>query len=362
MITNRTVSRLLVHLLMYGILLSCITPYQPEVKSLGKKILIVDGYITDQPGPHQVVLTYSSDYTVLGLNYIVGGATVWVTDEQGQRQDFIETGKGVYRTAASFQGQMGRSYKLNITLPDGSRYESQPEKITPVSAIDRIYEEYTEKPVAGTKTIDKGFNIYLDTKDPATTGDYYRWVWTHFEPLIQCEVRTVRVGTSTVDYGYNCCQACWDIVRCQGKDCNNAMTDEQINGKSISRQFLLRAPYTSTTGYYVEVDQLSLSRGAYLYYKNIENLTSSNGGIFDVAPVPLGGNMVSVSNPGETVFGYFSASGAQKMPHFVDRTKGKGTPNIISLPPPPPGPFPPPCSPCLESGSRTQVKPRWWPF
>jgi hypothetical protein len=358
---NRNVIRSLAHLLIYVVLVSCVTPYQPELKTLAKKTLIVDGYITDQPGPHEVTLTYSADYSALALNYIVSGATVYVSDEQGKRQNFAEIGKGVYRTPATFQGQMGRTYKLTIVLPDGSRYESKPEKITPVAPIDRIYDEYTEKPVAGTTTLDKGFNIYLDTKDPATTGDYYRWVWTHFEPLVLCEIRSVRVGTSTVDYGYNCCQSCWDLLRCSGINCNNATTDEPINGKAISRQFVLRAPYTSTSGYYVEIEQLALSREAYLYYKNIENLTTSNGGIFDVAPVPIRGNMVSVTNPGESVFGYFSVSGAQKMPHIVDRTKGKGTPNFVQLPPPPPSPPIPPCSACVESDYRTRVKPRWWP-
>ena len=170
------------------------------------------------------------------------------------------------------------------------------------------------------------------------------------------------VGTSAVEYGYNCCESCWDIIRCAGINCNNATSDEQINGKSISRQFLLRAPYTSTSGYYVEIEQLSLSREAYAYYKNLENLTSGNGGIFDVAPAPLRGNIVCVSNPAEQVFGFFSASGAQKVPYVVDRTKGLGAPNFVFLPPAPPQPPLPPCAACRESDSRTRVKPRWWPF
>ncbi|XWW45352.1 DUF4249 domain-containing protein [Fibrella sp. USSR17] len=359
---NRIVLRLFTHLLIYGLIASCVTPYQSEPKSLTNSALIVDGYITDQPGPHQVTLSFSTDYTVTSLNFVVPGASVGVTDDLGNRQGFIEIGRGVYRTPASFQGQPGRTYKLTIALPDGRRYESKPEKIKAVPAIDRIYDEYTEKPIAGIATLDKGFNIYLDTKDPATTGDYYRWIWTHFEPLAICDIRTTTVGTTAVEYGYNCCESCWEIVRCAGINCNNATSDEQINGKSISRQFLLRAPYTSTSGYYVEVEQLSLSREAYAYYKNIENLTSSNGGIFDVAPVPLRGNVVCVSNPAEQVYGYFSASGAQKVPYVVDRTKGKGAPNFVFLPPAPPQPPLPPCAACRESDSRTRVKPRWWPF
>lgn len=359
---NQTVLRALAHLLLYAGLVSCVTPYQPETKTLGYRALIVDGFITDQPGPHQVTLSYSADFTVKALNYIVTGATVSVTDDLGKQQSFIEVGKGVYRTPATFQGQQGRSYKLSIALPDGRRYESKPEKITPVPPIDRIYEEYTETStsVDGITSVEKGFNVYLDTKDPATTGDYYRWIATHFEPLTFCEIRTVLEDNIPTDYGYFCCQDCWDIVRCKGANCNNVTSDELINGKSISRQYMLRAPYTSPNDYYMEVEQLVISRDAYLYYKAIENLTKNNGGIFDAAPAPLRGNIASVTNPGETVFGYFSASGSQKIPHIVDRKKGVGTPNFIAPPKIPS--LPAACAACVESDLRTRIKPRWWPL
>ena len=362
MLNIRKVSRYVVLALLNCWLLGCITPYQPETKALAGKTLIVEGYITDQPGPHQINLSYTADFTYTALNYIVEGAVVYVTDDQGQRQNFVGIGKGVYRTPASFQGKVGRTYKLSIALPDGRRYESKPEKITPVAPIDRIYDEYTEKPVDGGFRPDKGFNVYLDTKDPATTGDYYRWVWTHFEPLKYCSIVTVHApnGGNSVEYGLYCCDDCWDIIRCLDANCINTKTDEQVNGNSISGQFVLRVPFTANSGYYLEIEQLALSREAYLYYRNIENLTKSNGGIFDTAPASLRGNIVSVTTPGETVIGYFSASGAQKVPYVVDRTKGIGTPNFAYIPPPVPGA--PPCSGCIESDYRTRIKPRWWPF
>jgi len=353
-------SRCCTLLLLCGWLIGCITPYQPDTKALEGKMLIVDGYITDQPGPHQVSLSYTANFTFNALNMVVTEATVAVTDDLGNRQSFTEIGRGVYRTPASFQGQAGRTYKLTIALPDGRRYESKPEKIKPAPAIDRIYDEYDERPVDGFFAADKGFSVYLDTRDPATAGDYYRWVWTHFEPLVYCNTVRLASGDGSAEYGIYCCQDCWDIVRCTNADCINVTSDEQVNGKAISRQFLLRAPYTAQSGYYVELEQLAISREAYLYYKTIEGLTKSNGGIFDPAPAPLTGNIVSVSNPGEKVIGFFSASGSQKVPYTVDRSKGIGTPNFIQKPPPVPGI--PPCINCEESDYRTRIKPRWWPF
>lgn len=352
--------RVLTHLLIYSLMLACVTPYQPETKSLPNKILIVDGYITNQQGPHQVSLTYSADYTNAALNLRADKATVYVTDSLGKRQDFIEVSPGIYRTPASFTGITGQRYKLNITLTDGRKYESVPETIKPAPPILNIYDEYTQKPIPNTKTFDKGFNIYLDTKDPVTLGDYYRWKWTNFESIQYCDIRSVRQGNSYIDYGYSCCQSCWDIHTCTSGNCVSTKSDEAINGNAISKQLILRAPFESYSRYYVEIEQLSLSRSAYTYYKTIENLTSSNGGIFDAAPASVRGNMRSLTDPNELVFGYFSAAGAQKLPYVVDRTRGQGTPNIQPQPQVPPGL--PPCAACVESDYRTRIKPRWWTF
>lgn len=354
--------RFLVPLFLYVALVACVTPYQTETKSLAGKILIVDGYITNQLGPHQVSLTYTADYTNAAVNFRADKATVYVTDSTGKRQDFLEVSPGLYRTPASFSGVTGQIYKLNITLADGRKYESVPEKIKAAPPVLKVYDEYTQKPIPNTKIFDKGFNIYLDTQDPATPGDYYRWKWTNFDPVIFCNTRSVQLRGNTVEYGYYCCQQCWDVRTCTGPTCLNATSDEAINGNAISRQFILRAPFETYERYYVEIEQLAISRAAYVYYKTIGNLTSSNGGIFDAAPASVRGNMRSLTNPNEQVFGFFSAAGAQKLPYVVDRIRGQGAPNSRVLPVPDPSVPPPPCAACVESDYRTRIKPRWWTF
>ncbi|MBO0931589.1 DUF4249 domain-containing protein [Fibrella aquatilis] len=351
-------------LLLIGAVFACVTPYQPDTKSLPDKLLIVDGYITDLPGPHQVMLSYTANFTNASTNYRVSGATVYVTDSAGKRQDFLEVGyrTGVYRTSADFQGTRGNTYQLNIVLTDGRRYVSGFETIKPVSPIDRVYDEYTQKLIPGTLVFDKGFNVYIDTKDPATPVDYYRWRWTHHELVKFCAIKSVRGAdnpTLNKEYSYGCCEQCWDIETCSGPNCLNAFSDEAINGNAISRQFILRAPYDEYIRYYLEIEQLSISRSAYAYYKATENLTASNGGIFDVAPAKLQGNIRSLDNPDEYVLGYFSASGAQKIPYFVLRNNRSPLPPDLRYYPPTP-PFYAECFPCVESDYRTRIKPRWW--
>ncbi len=337
---------------------ACVTPYQPDVKSI-PPALVVDGLLTDQPGPHTVLLTYTADYTNSSVNLLVGKAVVWITDEANTRQNLTETSAGSYQTAANFRGQIGRSYTLHIRV-NGREYASNPERIRPVAKIDRAYSEFVETPIAGTLTADRGFNVYVDTKDPETTGDYYRWRYTSFEPTIICDIRSQTINRQSVSYSYYCCSLCWDIVRCNGTNCISIASDALINGRAIVKQFILKAPYNGRDRYYTEVEQLSMTREAYDFWKGAEGLTKANGGIFDSAPASLRGNVTCITNPDETVFGYFGASASSLVPVIIDRSGITAPPALKYYPPVDPGIPPPPCAECKESSSRTKVKPRFW--
>ncbi len=100
--------------LILGLVSSCISPYQPDTQSIGRA-LVVEGLITDQPGPYAVNLTQTADYTYSGLNLLVSGATVTLSDNAGNREVLREVSAGYYQTAATgIRGTAGRSYKIAI--------------------------------------------------------------------------------------------------------------------------------------------------------------------------------------------------------------------------------------------------------
>jgi hypothetical protein len=338
--------------------LSCITPYNPDTQTLDQK-LIVDGLVTDQPGRSLVTLSLTADYTLGSLNYFATKATVYVTDNTNKRTDYKETSVGVYQPAdATWKGDPGSSYTLFVTTSDGRQFQSTPQLLNPVAPIDTVYYEYTKKPIVGTQTTNKGFDLYADTRDPATPGNFYRWSWTHFEPLVFCRTQDVTTRGVTTSFGYYCCETCWDIVRCYS--CNNVASDSRINGNKISRQPIARVPFTSTERYYIEVEQQSLSAEAYAYWNTVAQLTQNNGGIFDATPVPLQGNIRCTNRNSEPAFGFFGASGVSVKALFVNRSTPSDLPDALLLP----TALPPPatCAKCVESAYRTQKAPRFWKF
>jgi hypothetical protein len=345
--------------LVFTVLLcQCITPINPDARTL-PPTLVVDGLVTDQPGRNRVSLSLTADYTATALNYTVEKATVFVTDDGNQRTSFSEISPGFYQPDTSWRGNPGKNYTLHVRLSDGREYQSRPELLRPIVPIDSIYIEFNQKLKLGSDAYDKGFDVYLDLKDPATPDDYYRWSWVHYEPLVYCDIIRVpecRSCATYLEYGLTCCNKCWDIIRYQ--NLINIASDNAINGNRISRRPILRAPFASYQPYYVEIEQQSLTKEAYTYLSALKDMIQSTGGLFDAAPALLVGNISSVSKPDELVLGYFGASAMTIRPLYIDRTKAPVSPDIVLAPPPQPPPTS--CAACNESQIRTKKAPKWW--
>lgn len=343
-------------ILLGALVLSCVTEFQPDRVSITPS-LIVEGMITNQAGPYTVKLTRTSDYSYAALNLLETGATVTIADNQGNQEVLKEqTGGGVYKTSATgIQGVVGRAYTLTIKTKSGEQYVSDAEVLKAAPPIDRIYYEYEYDAGATDNGKANGWNIYIDTKDPETTGDYYRWVWTHYEFTDYCATNYVKNANYLM--GLPCCSNCWNISKCYS-NCINIMSDVAINGNNISRQFMERVPYDASTKYYVEIAQQSISPGVYAFFKTAQQQVLNTGGLFDSAPASIGGNIHPTGTTTLAAYGYFGAIGLSEGYIIVDRSHAKGSPvptseaviiNNLAA-----------CVACAQSQYRTPVQPRWW--
>ena len=340
------------------LVVSCVTEYEPGTVSIPVS-LVVEGTITNQPGPYSVKLTRTADYSYKSLNLLEKGATVTISDDQGNKEILkeIATG-GTYMTSTTgIQGIAGRTYKVTIKTSKGDVYESNPELLKAAPALDRIYYEYRYDSQASDNGKANGWDVYIDTKDPETPGDFYRWYWTHYELTDYCN--TVYVRGQTALMGLPCCSTCWNIAQCN-VNCIDIMSDVNINGNSISRQLIERVPYDASIPYYVEVTQQLLSEGIYEFFKTAGQQVQNTGGLFDAAPGSIKGNIHSTSNSSLLAYGYFGAVGQSVGYLWVDRSKAKGSPvptadpvivNSLAA-----------CVICANNQYRTPIQPRWWKF
>ncbi|AQG79464.1 DUF4249 domain-containing protein [Spirosoma montaniterrae] len=334
--------------------ISCVTEYQPETIRIAPA-LVVEGQITDQPGPYTVRLTRTGDFSNKGINLLETGAIVSIEDNVGNREALREQSPGVYQTRANgMQGVAGRRYKLTVQTRNGQRFESDAETLTAAPPILNVYTEYNNQLRPGTQVREETWDVYLDTKDPETAGNFYRWEWTHYEAINICQKTEQSDGSFN---GLFCCSPCWDIVRCY--NCINVSSDANFNGRNLSRQRITTVPYTSRSRYYLEIQQQAISRGAYQFWKSVRGLVNNTGGLFDPAPASVQGNIRNLTSAAEPVYGYFGATGISERGFYVDRGNGQGIPQVS--PPVVVSPLAP-CFPCENSIYRTPNKPRFWVY
>lgn len=241
----------------------------------GEKFLVVEGWITNEAGPHRVLLTQTSPYFDTSPQPVVSGAVVRLEDDHELSVQLDEVEPGVYVYPDS--GTVGRSYRLDIVLPDGEHYRSDFSLLqAPVPILDISYRLSDDEPDPDENPDDVYF-VGIDTQDPAGIGDCYRW-------------RTVLNGTPLTDP--------LDM---------SLDTDELIDGSYLTDIDFSRRLFA--WGDTVTVIQDRIARPAYDFLFSIRFQAAFVGTPFDTPPAPVQGNVKNLTRPDHPARGYFGAAG-----------------------------------------------------
>jgi hypothetical protein len=276
-------------LMIMVVLAGCETPIKFEY-DVPEPAVVVDGLITDQPGPYEIRLTYTAAYALNadGNNRPVTGAQVIMEDDSGNAELLTEYNPGSYVTAlGGIQGVVGRSYTLRITLINGKEIESYPEKLVPVPQIDSIYYEF--QPVSPNQL--QSHRVYAVIKDPGDELNFYRWKWQGFYIFYM----------STEMEGIACFQKEFDINKI------NINSDQYIDGNVFFQPIAL-IPHFANDYYLIQLFQQSLTGDAYHFWDQVNEQGTQVGSIFDQIPSKIRGNCYYTEDLNESVYGYFGAS------------------------------------------------------
>jgi Domain of unknown function (DUF4249) len=290
---------------------NCVDEIKINTNDFNQK-LIVEGSISNEPGPYKIQLTYSLPYTETVVNPSIGGAQVTLFEVGGVSVPMKETTQGNYRTdSTALVGKVGKSYFVKIRLPNGRIFESKPEKILPPIPIDTFKVSFQP----GYKTLTP-FSLTVRTKDPEEKGNYYRWKWTHYEILELCRNTYTINDFGRFNYKQYCCEKCWAIEKCDG--CIDIASDGLVNGKYIE-QLVGRLPFESKNPYFIILEQHAISKENFDFWNVVSSQINNSGGIFDKAPAQVQGNFSNVADSTEQVLGYFSSIGISKKAIYVPR-------------------------------------------
>jgi hypothetical protein len=301
--------RYLVILFLLMLLISgCVVPYVPEINDKDE-IIVVQGLITDQPGPNIIKLSKSSPLWTRESLASFSGCAVWITDDLDGLYTLKETLiPGTYITDQSkFRGVIGRTYVLHIKTTKGLgrlSYESLPMKMNPVPPIDSIY--YVKEEFNSHGRTVEGCTIFLSTHDPGNNCKYYKWSYSE-----TWEFHVPFKGPY---------QVCWKSNDSREMIIKNAniLSENKISGEPL---LTIADPVERlSVKYSILVNQYSMNEDEYIYWERFRNMSEQTGSLYDIIPAAIPNNIYCVENPSEKTLGYFSVSAFTSNRIFIKDT------------------------------------------
>lgn len=353
--------------------MGCVDPANIDIPSFQYQ-LVVDGYITTDPGPYEVKLYRSRPLESADLDRLIPErfSKVWIKDDQGNSELLTEVEEGVYRTSTNgIQGTTGRKYHVEITTVAGKQYRSVPDEIRPVGEVTSINFEFIEGNGDEFREGD-GFRIFADAKGVPGLDDWVRlrMVATYkaetfperkTKVIPGSEGEGIRVPDPFPCSGYinqdnrlvkvsecTCC-ICW----ANEFDKKPSVVDEEFIANDVFLDLEIGfIPATKMTLYekiHVEIQQMSLTNETFLFWKLVRAQIEGVSNIFQPPSADIKGNIMAV-NSSEEALGIFWAAGIHKKSIYIDQN---AIPYIVE-------PIDTLVAPCQFIPNSSNQKPSFW--
>jgi hypothetical protein len=342
--------RVLMLLLSWVVADSCIERVNFDIPDSYASDLVVDGQITNDPGPYVVKLKNVINVDATSpLGIPVDAKRITIYDDLGTSEVLSYVKPGTYQTdPVGIRGEIGRTYHIRVEMNDGDVFESIPDKMDPVGAVDTIYYDLeTYEPIDGPTNY--AYRIYIDAHQAEEGNNYIRWKfngtyvvetlpqYTHCtsppcswcptpcsgHALVNGELKegyAINPGTNQPEYviGLKCtCCRCW----VSPPEAKPRVNDLQLSNGRFLNVDVGTIPvnfYTFFEKYRIQVVQMSLSRNAFDYWKAIESQKDAVGSLFQ----PVTGEIPTNVNNSQTdrgVQGIFYASAVAKKTIYLTK-------------------------------------------
>lgn len=261
--------RTFLYLLVCTLLFACQEEITLDLPETSPK-LVIEGLLTDGPGPHTVKLTTTSDYFHKGQEPVAEGARVIIRDDAGNREVLTEVSKGLFRSY-NIKGVPARTYTLRVEY-NNQEYEASGTLI-PSPEIDSLEYRFVEE----TALKEEGYYIYFYGKTDKSRINYYRWIL--YEN---------------------------DSIHNQPGDYLLA-NDEFVKGRIDGMEF----PFNFRLDDKVKIEMYTLNKDVYDYYNGLIGLLYNDGGLFSPPPANPPSNIRNLTDPENPPLGYFQVSGVK---------------------------------------------------
>lgn len=251
---------------------SCDEPIRLDVNQSTSRI-IIEGQVTNQQGYQYVKVTRSGGFYDTGEPPRITDAMVLVRDDDGNEYSLVHNpggyadSAGYYLPETPFTGEIGKTYQLTVTV-DGEVYEGY-DKMYSVTTVDSLTYRINDDEKDDPKDYGRFYEIQIYAKEPQGTKDYYLFKFYRNDSL--------KVYNDTEIY----------------------YSDDEVLGEKIDG---VTSPIFFAPGDVARIETYSISRDAYVFYNDLQNLLNSDGGLFSQPPSN------SRTNLSNGALGFFQAS------------------------------------------------------
>lgn len=296
-------------------LTGCTIEFLPETKKT-EELLVVEGMVTDQNRINRIMLSKSVQTGQPFTSKPVKGARVTITDENGLVNDLTEFPEGTYNTdSTTFRGHVGGRYSLGIELND-TTYETDFIEMLPVPEIKSLYYEKTViRAGRDSSELEEGCSIFLDSYDPSGKCLFFRWdyveTWEYVIPYAALN------------------KTCWITENSDEVLIRNTSSFSQARVTKYPVLFISNKTDRLKETYSILVNQYSITETEYKFWEMVQNISQKVGSPYDITPSAIPSNIRCVTDPGETVLGYFSVSATTRKRLFIHELF-MGQPNFFT--------------------------------
>jgi hypothetical protein len=307
MIVAREFSKLL-NIGLIIVATACVEPYYAPNVGGDLNTLVVDGFVNASDGSITVRLSHPVRLTNERGRSAEKGAVVSVRSDAGDYFNLIEQDTGRYVVDGLTINPLSK-YQLYISTSSGEEYLSDLISITQSPDIDSL----------SWRPIKDGLEVLASTHDARGNSRYYRWdyaeTWEYHAPYLS----GYKSENNTAVYR----QPNEFIFACYNHSTSKNIlvgSTDRLTEDVISEFPLLYIPRESSkisVLYHINVQQRVMDKKEYEFWKDVEQVTETVGGLFDSQPYEILGNVHDVTDPGAPVLGYFSGGKVAHKEMFI---------------------------------------------
>ena len=298
-------------IIFVSLVYSCIEPFDFKTTSF-ESALVVEASITNELKTQVIKLsrTYKLEDSAITDET---GATILVTDDQGNTFNFNELSPGQYSSSVPFTAVQNRNYQLMIKTSDNRTYTSNNQQIKSSIPLQNVTAQATTTNVGGIEK--EGISIIAESYDSSRNSNFYRYEYEETYKIISpfWSTQELEVVLRVLPFKVRLINRTKEEKTCYATNLSNEIIQTETATLSEDRvnfpvKFIDRSDFTIRNRYSILVKQYIQSIEAYTFYKILNELSSSESLFSQTQPGTLIGNIVSNENENESVLGFFEVS------------------------------------------------------